>query len=85
MVRRRLAARAVRSVAQGVLVVDFVLYLATRHRSAGAIGPPISGTGLLSLPMPLAAVLQLVYVGLFAAASHDFEGGAAVAEEQQVA
>ncbi len=46
VVRRLLAARAVRSVAQGLLSVNFVLYLAALHWSAAAIGLMVSAITL---------------------------------------
>ena len=45
-VRRLLTVRALRSVGQGVLVVDFVLYLKALDWHAAAIGLLLSGAGL---------------------------------------
>lgn len=52
--RRLLAARTLRSVGQGALVVDFALYLKALHWSAAAIGVTLSGGALLG------AVLSVV-------------------------
>jgi MFS family permease len=53
VVRRILAARAIRSIAQGALGVDFVLYLAALHWSAAAIGLMVSATTLAAAALNL--------------------------------
>ena len=51
--RRRLLARALRSVGQGVLVVDFALYLHALGWNGAAIGALLSGTGLFGAALSL--------------------------------
>ncbi len=75
--RRLMEARALRSVAQGALVVDFVLYLRALHWPATAIGilltaSGLAGAGLALLSGPASDRLGrrrflLVYQGLVAA------------------
>lgn len=77
--RRLLAARALRSIGQGALVVDFALYLHALHWSGGMIGLVMGGGGLFGSGLGLLVgsasdrlgrrVLLLVYAALSFAAN----------------
>ncbi len=62
-VRLLLAARTARSVAQGVLAVDFALYLRSLHWSGAAIGSVLAGGLLFAVAVTISAGIASDRVG----------------------